>query len=219
MTRGELRTLVLSWLDDANAGYFTPAQVNVFLNNAQRTVQKRLIKAGQNYYVKCVTTSLVVNQADYVLPLNFKKVHRLEIIISGSSPNENVCPLAPITINQQDYIANGAGTPSAYFIKKNRLVLRSVPDQTYSMRMLYSYEVADMELDADEPDCPPAYHELIALHAAEDGFLKDGRSSELLSKKLEQYKIELDQDAQERNQDVPRMVVQTNNDYDGGFFW
>jgi len=219
MTRGELRTLVLSWLDDANAGYFTPAQVNVFLNNAQRTVQKRLIKAGQNYYVKCVTTSLVVNQADYVLPLNFKKVHRLEIIISGTSPNEGVCPLAPITINQQDYIANGAGTPSAYFIKKNRLVLRAVPDQTYTMRMLYSYEVSDMELDADEPDCPPAYHELIALHAAEDGFLKDGRSSELLSKKLEQYKIELDQDAQERNQDVPRMVVQTNNDYDAGFFW
>src|ERR1044072_4285102 len=97
----QLQSLVSYWLDDLNFGYFTQAQVKVWLNNAQRDTQKRLIKAGQNYYVKYCSTPLVINQRDYVLPSDFKKLHRLEVVVSGSDPNESVTPLREITINQQ----------------------------------------------------------------------------------------------------------------------
>lgn len=219
MTLAELRTLVLSWLDDPLAGYYTPAQVNVFLNNNQRTVQKRLIKAKQNHYVRCVQTTLVVNQADYVLPEDFKDLNRLELITSGLPPNETKSPLGPITLNQQDMIPSMTGTPMAYVFKKNRLVLYPAPDVAYPLRLFYTYSVTDMVNDSDVPDVPEDYHELIALLAAQDGFLKDGRSSDLLNKKLKEFQEQMDQDLQERSMDQPRGIVQTGYSAGTEFYW
>lgn len=217
MTFSDLQNSVAYYLDDLNFGYFTATQVKVWINNAQRAVQKQLIKAGQNYYVRCGQTSLVVNQREYVLPDDFLKLHRLEIVMSGSSPNETTSVVAPITTNQQDLMTSGTGTPLAYSIRKNRLVLYPAPDAILTMRMQYSYEVTDMTLDSDQPDVPDQYHELIALTAAEDGFIKDGRSSDLLAKKLAEKRAELDSDAAERNQDTPRSVVVTESS--GGFYF
>lgn len=219
MTFLELQNLVAYWLDDLNFGYFTNTQVKVWLNNAQKEVQKRLLKAGQNYYVTPVQTTLVVNQRDYVLPEDFKKLHRLALVISGTCPNESMSPISPITTNQQDLVPSGVGTPCAYFFKRDRLVLRPAPDTALVMLMDYSYLVADMVLDTDIPDVPNSYVELIALLAAQDGFLKDGRSSEILTQKLKTYELEMDQDAQERNQDVSRSVVETGNSADYGYYW
>lgn len=219
MTRAELRTLVLSWLDDPNGGFFTQPQVNVFLNNAQKEVQKRLIKAGQNYYFRCKQTTMVVNQNDYVLPSDFKKMHRFEIIISGVAPNESKQIILPITPNQQDLVQTGSGTPRYYFIKKNRVHILPAADTPITLRITYSYEVADMTLDSDEPDAPDAYHELVALLAAEDGFIKDGRASDLLEKKIMVYQKDMDADAADRLQDLPRSITETGNDSNSGFFW
>lgn len=219
MTLADLQTLTLSWLDDLQAGYFTLPQVNVFLNNAQKEVQKRLIKAGQNYYVIRCQTNLVISQQDYVLPDDFRKLHRLELVISGTNPNETIQPLQPITINEQDLVLAQPATPNAYFIKRNRLSLYPIPDAALIMRMYYSYLVTDMTLVTDIPDVPPAYQELIALLAAQDGFLKDGRSNELLQSKIAAYERDFDADAQERNQDRPRRIVETGNDDYGGYLW
>lgn len=219
MTRAEIRNLVLYWLDDLNAGYFTEPQVNVWINNAQKECQKRLIKAGQNYYVECVQTTLVVNQRSYALPEDIKKINRLEIIVSGVTPNESVTPIIPITLMQQDMLPTGNGTPSCYFLSKNKLTLLPAPDTALVMRLDYSYLVADMTADSDIPDVPESYHEYIALLAAQDGFLKDGRANELLLKKIAEYEKDFDIDAQERNQDLPRGIISTGNDSGAEYYW
>ena len=82
MNRGEIRDLCLYWLDDLQGAYFTPTQMNVFINNAQREVQKQLIQAFEDYYLKVVQTTTVANQADYILPQDFLKLRRLEIVLS-----------------------------------------------------------------------------------------------------------------------------------------
>lgn len=220
MTLLEIRTLVLSWLDDVNAGYFTVPQVNVFINNAQRECQKRLIKAFQNHYIVCVQTTLVANQNEYILPDNFKDMNRLEIIVSGSPPTETRYPMQTITMNQQDLVANSTtGSPQYYFFKRNRLVVFPVPDQPYVMRMNFTYLVPDMAVDTDVPDLPEEYHELIALLAAEDGFLKDGRANELIEKKIAAYQQMFDEDARKRQQQSPRSVVETGYSMDQGYYW
>jgi hypothetical protein len=218
MTFLSLQNQVAYYLDDLNFGYFTTTQVKQWLNNAQKEVQKRLLKAGQNYYSSMVQTTLVVNQREYVLPQDFRKIHRLEVILSGTAPNEALAPLIPISTNQKDMIGTGTGTPAAYFIRKNRIYLNPAPDSALVLRMFYSYEVGDMSLDTDIPDVPDQYHELLALLAAEDGFLKDGRSSEILQHKLAVYKSDMDSDATERNQDQPRSVIETDS-YAGGSIW
>lgn len=209
MTFLQLRNLVLYWLDDLNAGYFTPEQVNVWLNNAQYEVQKLLLQAGENYYIECAQTSLVINQAEYVLPDDFMKLHRLECILSGTPPNENKVPVAFVTLNQQDLLPTQTGQPGFYTIKRNRLIVFPTPDSNYTLRMNYSPRVTQMILDTDIPNVPEHYQEYIAVLATRDGILKDGREMGPITEKLAYYEKMLKDDADERNQDAPRSVVMT----------
>lgn len=206
MTRAELRTLTLQTLDDLNAGYFTTDIVNTWINNAQREVQKRLVKAGQNYYLRCVQTTLIVNQRDYILPMDLKKINRLDIIISGTPPNESQQSLTPITLNQQDLVSVAPGTPRVYGIKKNKVTLYPTPDTALTMRMNYTYLVSDMTLDTDVVDVPDSYAEYVYLLAAVDGFIKDGRAPELLMMKIGKFEKDMDMDANERRQDMSREI-------------
>jgi hypothetical protein len=218
MNLAEARTLTLTWLDDVGAGYFTTAQVNVFLNNAQKTLQKKLLRCQQNYYLKCIQTTTVIGQQDYVFPSDFKKLHRLEIVLAGTGTNESRAVLKPFTLQQSDFSSLGPGTPEAYYMKQNRLVLWPIPDQAYTLRLYYSYEVADMVNDTDVIDAPESYAEYVPILAAQDGFIKDGRSSALLDAKAKFYEELIMSDAQERNIDFPRTVVQMDLDSIAGNF-
>lgn len=220
MQFSDIRTMTLNWLDDVNGTYFTPAMVNQWINNAQKETQKLLLQSNQNWYVKPVQTTLVVNQSDYVMPQDFLKEHRIEIVVSGSPPNEDVVPLAPITVNQQDLVPNHTGQPQWYFYKRNRFTLFPCPDTALTLRLYYSYEVVDMVLDTDIPDVPVQYHEFLAVLATIDGLLRDGRDVTAFIEKRLYYEKMLKEDAQERNQDAPRSIVQTGEGagYTFGYF-
>lgn len=221
MNRGELRGLVLQWLDDLQAGYFLPDQVNLWLNNAQKEAQKRLLQAGQNYYLVCAETVLNINQSEYVLPSDFRKWHRLEVIVSGwGTTNESKYQVTPVTLNQQDLINMTPGDIAYYVLKKNRVKFFPTPNIPYHIRLFYSYMVADMESDTDVPDVPEAYHEYLALLATQDGFMKDGRVPDLILKKISEYQEQMDRDANERLVDQPRQIVETGETSEyGQFFW
>lgn len=219
MTRAELQSMVSYWLDDLSNNYFTTTQINIWLNNAQKEVQKRLLQSGNNRYLKCVTTPTVVNQDNYVLPDDFLKLHRVEIITGGTAPNEQAYQLTAMTLNQRLMVYTGSASPMFYYLKKNRLVMQPPPDTAQTLRLWYSYLVADMSLDTDTPDVPTEYHELIALLAAEDGFIKDDRDNSKLKIKIAQYDEMLKQDAQERQVDQTRSIVETGWDENYGFYW
>lgn len=211
MNLSDLRNLASFWLDDLNQTYFTPTQLNQFLNNALFETQKLLIQAGQNYYLKPVQTSLIVNQSDYVLPSDFLKLHRLELVVTGTPPNEDVVPIAPITVNQRDLVPNHTGQPQYYDIKRNRLEVFPTPDSVLTLRLYYSPRAVGLTLDSDVPDVPDQYHEMIAILAAYDGFLKDGRDPSQLIEKRNFYINMMKTDAQDRLQDAPRSVVVTGD--------
>ncbi len=101
MNFGELKSLVSFTLDDLQFGYFTETQVQIWLNNAQVEVQKMLIASSQSRYNAWVGTTLVVGQSDYVLPADFRKLQQLEVVLSGTPPNEAITPIVPITTNQK----------------------------------------------------------------------------------------------------------------------
>ncbi len=219
MTFSDLQNLTSYWLDDLQFGYYTQTQVQLWLNNAQIEIQKMLIASGQNRYNLWVGTTLVVGQTDYVLPADFRKVQNIELVLTGTPPNETVTPIVPITTNQKYLISMGQATPAAYRFRKNRIVLQPAPDTPLLMRMEYTYLVANMVNATDVPDVPAEYHELIALLACADGFIKDGRQNQLLLTKIEAYKTDLAQDAQERSQDLVRSIVQTGDNTDAGMYF
>ena len=85
MTFLEQQDLVLYWLDDVDAGYFSRTQVKRWLNNAQQEVQKVLEQAFEGYFIRCVETTLGLNQREYELPTDFKRLHRIEVVLDGTT--------------------------------------------------------------------------------------------------------------------------------------
>lgn len=219
MNLASLQSYVSFALDDLNFGYFTQTQVTAWINHAQNELQKRLIKAGNQRYNLSVTTPLIVNQNVYVLPADFKKLQNLEVILSGTPPNESTNPITFITENQKYLVNTNTGTPTWYTFVANNLYVRPAPDTAYTMRMVYTYMLTDLVNPTDIPDAPSDYHEMIGLLACEDGFIKDGRANPLLEKKIAAIQASIDSDAQERNQDGPRSIVETGNNSDNGYFW
>lgn len=212
MTRIDLQNLTLSWLDDLNATYFTPTQVNAWLNNGQREAQKQLIQAGENFYVKRVSTICVTNADTYALPDDFMRLHKLEIVLSGVPPNEVRDSLYFVTLGQLDQVSMSTGTPEAYCIRKNCLVIRPIPDSAKTLYMDYSPIVSDMTLDSDMPNVPTQYQEYIAVLATIDGLLKDQRDPSPMLAKKEFYLQLMKADSENRQVSQPREVVSTECD-------
>ncbi len=213
MTRLDIRNLVLSWLDDLNATYFTSAQVNVWINNAQTEAAKQLMQAYENYFLRTVSTVTVYGQSDYVLPSDFKKLNRLELVVSGTGLAENRQMLVPTTLNQLMLVGPRPGTPLQYVLKKNRITLDPVPDNTYTLRLYYSNLPVDMTLDTDVPGVPGEYHEYVAVLAAMDGYVKDDRIPDNISMKRDRYLMLMKQEAEDRKIDVPRHFITSDDDY------
>ena len=220
MTFLELQNLTVSYLDDLQFGYFTQPQVQVWLNNAQRKVQRILIDQKQNFYTKCVETVIPANQCALILPLDFMMANRIEIITQGTYPNEVKFPLQPITMNEQDMVSRAPATPQVYYFSKDLLKLAPVPNQDYRIKLIYSYSVADMVFPQQEPDIPYRYHELLAVYAALDGFVKDDRDNNYLKGLAEEYITSMKAEANARQEQVARRVVAVNP-YGSGFggFW
>lgn len=215
MNRGQLRTLVLSWLDDPDGTYFTPAQVNVWLNNNQHEVQKKLLEAGENYYVTRMSGLLIANQDTYALPTDFKTCHKIQCVGLGTSGVSEVrYPVDWVTYQQLDSIAGlQTGMPLVYNIRRNIITFRPIPDNAYTVYLHQTYRVADMVNDTDLPDVPSDYTEYIAILTALDGFTKDSRTpSDFVVTKQKDYERRLEKDTK-RDVSAPRMVVVTD---DGG---
>lgn len=218
MTRSEIRAYILTLLDDPTSGYFDATTLNLWINLAQREVQKHLIQAGNNYYVTPVQSLTVLDQADYVLPTDFITLHRLEVIVTGTGVNENRQALGEITTNQQDLVQITSGIPTNYYIKKNRVTVSPTPDNAYVIRLYYSPRVADLAADNETPDVPEQFMEYVAILAAYNGFIKDDRAPENLVAKKQRYEELLTKMANDRTQDVSRQVVITQN-WDSGMYW
>lgn len=214
MTREDLRNLVLYWLDDLDAGYFTPVQVNAWLNNAQVECQKQLLDCGEYWYLKCATTYTVQYQDCYSLPSDFLKAHRLEIRVQGTSvPNEVWSTIDGATLQEGAKFNFGAAQPVEVTIGKDCLIFRPIPDVAYKIRLFYSYKITPMTDDLNVPDVPLQYQEYIALLAARDGFAKDEREpSSAFREKFADYKEMMKKDQIQRNRSQPRRVVRTQND-------
>jgi hypothetical protein len=212
LTRGELKSLFSYMVDDLSFGYFTETQVNMWLNLAQKEVQKLLLQAGENFYMVPVETVTVGNQADYALPNDFMKLHRLELVLSGSGVSEDRMMLFPITLNQQGVLGNANSNPVGYSMGKDRFTLYPTPDSAKTLRLYYSPRVTDMTADADEPDCPDEYAELLAIMAAEYAFIKDDRTPSSLLEKKRSYLELMKQTSEDRKEDVPRPVVMIDDE-------
>ena len=170
MTFLELQTYVSDLLDDTANDYFSLTQIKLWINLAAQQLQLELIDAGEGRYKSCLSTSTVANQKRYKLPTDFIAIHNLELVLSGSGDTADVQPLFEVSQGESHLVQSTSrvtGKPANYWMDKEHLVLAPVPDKAYELRMTCARRIDTMTLDADVPDIPLEYHELIGLMAVE----------------------------------------------------
>lgn len=213
MTVGEIKTYVSYLVDDLEFGYFTSAQLNRFINQAQLEVQKKLIRAGWTWYLKIdESLTTVVNQSDYSLPSDFLEINKLEYV-KNAGVNESKIVLNSIdALSESSFFAQYNGQSQAFYLKKDKLVLLPKPNIAGdTLRIYYSYRIADISADGDTPDIPKEYHEYLAHLVAIKCFIKDGRDYTLLTGVTKEIEKDLEAAAASRLQDKPRMIVLTGD--------
>lgn len=216
----DLKNMVWSWLDDLDGTYFLPPQVERWINNAQKEVQKQLIQSGQNWYQTCAQTYTVYNQDSYLLPSDFLKINHVTMVTGAYNQggNEQKQVIKHSTQGESDSVNYTLSLPQTFFLVQDAIILRPYPDQQYLMRLGYDYRVADMVLATDIPDVPYQYQEYIAVLATIDGFLKDQRDPSPFFAKKAYYEDMMKKDAQDRMVDKPRSVVITGGGGGGYLF-
>ncbi len=219
MNFGEMKDYVATQLDDLNMGYFTPAILSKYINNAQYEVHKLCTLSGEGYFSVQVCTELVQSQRDYVLPSDFFKLEKIEVITSGTAPNEVTSVLYETTPMQVNYVGVQTGTPSCYYFKNSRLSLFPAPDASASgkqLRMLYTPKPVPMTADSEVSVIPVEYHEFVCVLAVIDGLLRDGRESGPYGEKKKDYEEKLKRAAVQRSIAQSRQVISAP-DFDGIF--
>lgn len=216
MTLSDIRTLVQNWLDDPNGTYFTTAVVDPWINNAQYEVQKQLLDCGELWYQTCVTANTVANVGCYQLPSDFAKLHRLEMLVNGTLTGpvsqQAWSQIEPNTLNEAAILNFGISQPLVFTLAQNSIILRPIPDQAYPLRLFYSYIVTPMTNDLNVPDVPIQYHEMIAVRAAWDGYMKDQRDPTIMNQKWNYYVDMMKKDQIQRERMKPRRIVRTQQD-------
>lgn len=213
MTRLQLENLAAQWLNDPNKTFFTASTLQTRLNLAQMSLQTTLVDAYKDFYTKCATTTLVVNQGDYSLPDDFRKIRQVALITQGSGDTATKIYLQPMDLTQQDQLPNGNGMPAFYYLKKNNLYLRQVPSQALTMHIEYIYRVPDMASDSDEPDIPEEYHEFLAILAVRADLVQDGVDMSAILELKKDYEEKIRIDIETRVPDGGRMVTATRQGY------
>lgn len=226
MTVLEAFNYTASQVDDISFGYFTKPQLLIYLNQAVQETQKKLIAAGNNWYLKKTDDSgpnayfTVANQSAYTPPTDLLDINRLEIV-QNPGLNENRIALTSITLNQKDYF-NGYYTqfPAAFFFEKVNINLVPAP-QTGGLliRYWYTYRAAPLVNDGDTIDVPQEFVEYVVYQMILKCFAKDGRDPGYFLQMVKDIENRLERQAIMRAQDRAPSVIQCSDGSGyGGFY-
>lgn len=214
---------IWSECDDPQGAYFTQPQVIRYINQAAQECQKKLIAAGNNWYLKRTpdsgpgSTFTVLNQDTYAPPTDLLDINRLEIV-QNPGVNENRVALTSITLNQKDYFYGYTQWPVAFFFQKTDIVMVPTP-QTAGLliRYYYTYRIAEVTLVSETVDIPAEFHEYVCALAILKCFAKDGRDASLFKTIVDETEKRLERQAIMRAQDHCPMVISTGDGQNGGF--
>jgi len=225
MTVLESYNYVASQVDDLLFGYFTKPQLLIYLNQAVQETQKKLIAAGNNWYLKKTDDSgpnayfTVVNQSSYAPPADLMDINRLEIV-QNPGVNENRVALTSITLNQKDYFHGYTQWPVAFFFEKTNINIVPAPQVGgLLIRYWYTYRIAPLVAESDTIDLPQEFVEYANYLVILKCFAKDGRDPGYFLQMVKDIEGRLERQAIMRAQDHAPQIVQTSDGSGyGGFY-
>jgi len=188
----------------------TETEVKANLNRGYQKVVNRLASLGQDYYVRLAKANLVANQNLYGLPLDFRKMIRVEV-----APNDEGTRYKAHRVDSNAFgdpvDTNILPTAPVYSIRGKNIDLKPTPltNVTRGLWMWYIENVADLAEDDDEPDIPFEFGDLPIEYAAAKAKARQGLFDEasFLMAEFERGLEKMTDELINTNSDDPEMVV------------
>jgi len=186
-----------------------------------------MVQRFEDYFIIPGTVSdggqfdTVTDQQLYSLPSGYHKLVRVEMRSASSSDERDFYILNKVNIGNRDLSSrypyrSASYYTFGYFLAGQKIGLRPIPaDTSNSIRIWYIPAVTAVALDADVPEIPIMYHELIAEYAAIKCLSKSGEG--IYKEKWTEFTLELKNlvdTIEQRDQQAEQMVLTEENDED-----
>lgn len=207
----DLISRVRFFIDEPTQQNFTDKDITYALNVAQQDVAKEIVHEYEDYFEKQADLNpsgggTIPGVALYTLPTDFLKFKRIERTDTGET-------IHPIDYNEKVTTGNGLvnlvspGGVMSYAIVGNNLVLDPPPASVVPVRLTYVYRLADLDTVVNTTsDVPAEHHDMIAVRAAIDMFIKDESDTSALQDRWLQLLNQLQRTLRQRQIQEPKRV-------------
>jgi len=159
----DIRLRVRDKLNESTASFFSDAQINRWINDAELDI------ATKGLCLESIQSkSTTANQR--TVSVACIKVFHVEYIPATGDPI-GLVKINPLLLGHGKTDGN---TPQYWFKWGGVIGIEPKPTAKYNLNIYTSIiPTAEMALDADEPEIPASFHDLIISFAAQRGFLRD----------------------------------------------
>lgn len=196
-----------NWLD---------TDILIALNRAQEDVAKEIVQVKEDYFVKVsdlnpsgTPPGTIAGQELYNLPPDFFEFKRIERSDTGEA-------LAPVDLNEKDS-SNSSLSPASlnnkmgYYVIGSSIGFSPVPQGSIPIRLWYVPILLDMVNDADVSLIPSNYHDMMAIRAAIDAFMKDEADTSALERRWDRQVAQLQRTIRNRQIQEPKHVQRVDD--------
>lgn len=203
-TLGELTEEVLSF-------QFSEAKYKPFVRRWLNQGQRRaVIESEIRIQESAQSIATVSEDPSYALPSDFSRLIDLFYVESHEL-------VVPMDVREFDALPASTGRPYAYTVRGAEVVFYPTPDAAYNFTLRYWRLPQDMVNDADTPEIPVQYHELLVAYAMRKAFLRedDFQAAQQWEAVWEKGLLKMRGEVQHSTFDGPRQVGGTWNNEHG----
>lgn len=219
-TLSQLIGRVRFFIDEPTPQNYTDADITYALNVAQQDVAKEIVHTYEDYFEKQSVLNPGGNPPGtipgvelYALPADFLKFKRIERGDTGET-------VPALDLNEK--IINGtllnilpiANLGLSFYVSGNNVGFTPTPTSVIPITMTYVYRLADMVNSSDVSDIPAEHHDMMAVRAALDAFIKDEGITQPLENRWNFLLDQLHRTLRQRQVQEPKRVRQVE---DGSF--
>lgn len=181
MNRGEIRTLVRTYLNEPTAAFWTDAELNTAIGVASIKCHNMIKNLTRYHFTTRVTFPLVAGDDWYQLPGDCKDIKLVTKIMSSNddeevplyrAPSDNPFPFSDVVSSVQNSSDEG---PQTYWIIGGSMRFLPMPSSAMTIRIYYEARITAMTSDANTPNFDTDYHDMAAKWAAIEAAVKDGQ--------------------------------------------
>jgi hypothetical protein len=191
MNVSEIQTYIKRQFGDESGVQVTDADILRWINSAQ----KQIILQNESLMEKTSTTSTVVAQQSYDLPVDLLKLNSISYKSSTSVPYYRIKGYSLAEFNEKIDGWDGTaetGNPICYTISENKIIVYPVPSTavTNGLKIYYNRKPVLVTSVIDVPELPELYHDTIVKWCLQQAFEMD-EDWDAVGNKAQEFDTEL----------------------------